>query len=346
MLTVTAGAQPWQPPEPEIGGWDWIRFGSGEWLGGELKSLRDLDLEFESDELDLLQLDWDDVAELRSPRLLTYRFDDDLGVYTGTAVMRDGTIAIETLDGVQEMPRDKLILIIAGRPSERSYWSGKASLGLVARSGNTDQSDLNAAVHLRRQTLKSRLSLDYQGNYGQLEGTVNTKNHNGTVALDMLITAGFFVTPVSVNLFNDEFQNIELKTTVGAGVGYDVLRGGDLEWSVGLGGGYQVTNYASVPAGEDDKDESAAIIPSTQLDWDITDDLEFLMSYSAQIGVPDVENTYHHGRVAFSFEVVGDLLDLDLGLHWDRVETPRRDADGNVPVRDDFRTTVSIGLDF
>ncbi len=47
----------------------------------------------ERDELDNLQIDWDDVAELRSPRVLTYTFID-LGVVVSTAVMRDSILVI------------------------------------------------------------------------------------------------------------------------------------------------------------------------------------------------------------------------------------------------------------
>ena len=54
----------WEPPEPAPEAWDWIKMTSGEWLKGEVHDLNDDKLAFESDELDDLDLDWDDVAEL------------------------------------------------------------------------------------------------------------------------------------------------------------------------------------------------------------------------------------------------------------------------------------------
>ena len=87
----------WEPPEPAPEAWDWIKMSSGEWLKGEVHDLNDDKLAFESDELDDLDLDWGDVAELRSPRILTYTFDK-AGIFTGTAVMKDGTIAIRSGD--------------------------------------------------------------------------------------------------------------------------------------------------------------------------------------------------------------------------------------------------------
>ncbi len=341
---VFAQSQFWQPPEPSLEERDWLKLNSGEWLWGDLKELRDKNLEFDSEELDLLKLDWDDVAELRSARVLTYRFEE-AGVFAGTATMHDGIVTIQTDTGVQQLPREDLIIILEGKPREINFWSAKATLGLVGRSGNTDQSDLNSSVRIRRQSPRGRLDIKYAGNIGEISGEQSINNHNFSTVLDMLLKAGFFVTPVSVNLFHDRFQNIDLKTTLAAGAGYFILRGGDVDWSVGLGGGYVNTRFASVQEGEDKTDESFSVIPSTDVDWDITGDIEFHLDYNLQMAIPETRNAFHHASSIFSFDIWGDILDLDFSLTWDRVENPRSDSEGNVPKRDDFRTSIGIGVD-
>jgi len=343
--SVLGTTDAWQPPEPDPTAMDWLRLSSGEWLAGELEGLRDMDLEFDSDELDLLKLDWADVAELRSPRTLTYHFDD-VGTYTGTAVMRDGVVTVSTDSGNIEQPREKLLLILAGEQRESDYWSAKVSIGFVTRQGNTNQTDINSDLRVRRQSAKSRFNLVYGGNYGVVEDQQTVNNHNMSATIDLLITAGLYVTPATVNFLADDFQNIDLKTTVAAGLGYAIFRGGDFELSTGLSGGYQNTRYVSVLEGEEKSVENGAIIPSVEVEWDITGDLEFLLAYNAQIGLPDVANTFHHGKVTFSFDILGDIIDLDWGLTWDRAETPRADAEGNLPERDDLRTTLGLGVDW
>lgn len=350
ILGLSVGLSPavadeWQPPEPDANGWDWIRMTSGEWFGGTLDLMRDGDLEFDSDELDLLKLDWTDVAELRSPRILTYRFED-MGNFTGTAVMRGDTVAVSTDSGVHRLPRAGLILIMEGHLRERNFWSSKASVGLVTRSGNTSQADFNSTVRVRRLTPRTNGVLDYAGNYGRVQDTETINNHNLSVGYDILVTAGFFVTPLTFNFLRDPFQNIDLKSTVAAGVGYVIARGGDLDWSVGLSGGYQSTGYVSVEVDQASKVENGTIIGSTNVDWELTGDLDFLFDYNVQVGVPETSRAFHHARLAFSFDILGDVLDLDLALVWDRVESPQPNADGDIPERDDFRTTVGIGLDF
>ena len=63
----------WQKPTPVFKqDFDWVKLSSDEWLKGEIISMYDEELEFDSDELDLQTIDWEDVAELRSKKLAKY----------------------------------------------------------------------------------------------------------------------------------------------------------------------------------------------------------------------------------------------------------------------------------
>lgn len=42
-----------------------------------------------------------------------------------------------------EFDRSKLLAIIPGEPTERNYWDGLLTLGMTARSGNTDTMESN-----------------------------------------------------------------------------------------------------------------------------------------------------------------------------------------------------------
>ncbi|HET6347786.1 MAG TPA: DUF481 domain-containing protein, partial [Candidatus Krumholzibacteria bacterium] len=236
-------------------------------------------------------------------------------------------------------------MILEGAQREIDFWSMKASLGLVGRSGNTDQIDLNTAVRIRRVSPRSRWEIKYNANYGKVSGTLLTDNHNLSSVWDMLVKAGFFVTPAAVNLFVDKFQNINLRTTVAAGAGYAIMRGGDVDWSANLGVGYVQTRYASVQALQDDTEGTFSLIPATNLDWDLTGDIELLFDYNVQLALPEPRNSYHHASATISFDIWGDILNLDASLTWDRAESPKARADGSVPKRDDFRSTIGFGID-
>jgi hypothetical protein len=104
-------------PRPDAEKNEWIKLTPGEWLRGEIKSMRDEELEFDSKELDLLELDWDDVAETRSPRNLQYVFEGDRKA-TGPATMRDGVIKVRVGDEVLEFQAAQAVSIIEGATSE------------------------------------------------------------------------------------------------------------------------------------------------------------------------------------------------------------------------------------
>jgi len=347
ILTGTdsrAQVSPWHPPYPDVQSLVWIRLPSGEWLAGHVTSLRDKNFVFESEELDELHLDWDDVVELRSAVPLTFTFAE-LGTVTGAAKIFHGVISVRVGERVVQYPRSSLLSIMGGEQTEWNYWSLNASAGIVARNGNTDQDDVNLRGFIRREAGPTRLDIEYTGNFGTVGGEETVHSHNGSVRFDWLIMQGFFVTPFNMTLFSDRFQNIDLRSTFGVGVGYFVMRTKDVEWSVTFGGGHQSTRYTSVLPGEERIKGTAIIIPGTGLDMDLTGALEMKGEYYAQIGLADPKNTFHHTDVQFQLDILGDILGFTLSFTWDHNTNPQADENGVVPEKSDFRTSFGIGVD-
>src|SRR5678815_3802226 len=154
--------QVFQPPTPPPDKFDWIQLKSGEWLKGELIALYEDALEFESDELDKLTFDWDDVRQVRTGRTVQVRFKNSLQI--GRLVI-DGTSVQVVGTTTQQFQRAEIVSITPGEPKESSYWSGNVTLGFNLREGNSQQIEANTLASLRRRTVRSRVLLDYAGNY-------------------------------------------------------------------------------------------------------------------------------------------------------------------------------------
>jgi len=58
----------WAPPEPSASKWDWARLDTGEWIKGEMIVMQQDVMSFESDKFDDLEIDWEDVLDLRLAR--------------------------------------------------------------------------------------------------------------------------------------------------------------------------------------------------------------------------------------------------------------------------------------
>ena len=332
-----------QAPDVEAGDFDWIRLTSGEWLKGEILRLRDGTLEFDSDELGELNLDWDDIAYLRTGKTQTLLLTDQ-STLEGTLVLSGGRVYIGGAQAL-ELPGGELCAILPGAGGDTGVWSGNASLGFVMRRGNTSTTDLSTNLFARRETVRTRWDSSYKGAFSRTQGVETANNHRLQSQYDYFLSPRLYVTPITAVAYRDPFSNIDLRLTPAAGFGYDLLDENTLSWEVGGGPAFQYTRFESVAAGQDQTDASLAVFANTRIAWDVTPDVEMSFGYEITAPVPDTDEYNHHLSSAISVDLVGSL-DLDVNFVWDRINKPPVDQDGNTPRSDDIRLSVGLGWDF
>ena len=330
----------WRPPDPPDDKYDWVQLTSGEWLKGEILRMRDDDLEFDSDKLDELTIDWDDIAQIRASRPQQW-VNVDHTVLVGRAVVDRKEVRVWTEDGVKSFPSEDLLSVVPAAERLRDRWDSKISLGVSVNQGNTDQADFSGFGHLRRATALTRFLISYNGAISVVGDQKTTNNHRATARFDIWLTDRLFLTPAMVDAYHDEFQNIGLRLTPGATVGYRIADMKNFVWEVDLGGGAQHTRPVSSDA---DAKTIGATLTGTRVDWDITDDIEWEFTYRFQLGIPGVDERTHHTFTTLSFEIT-DHIDFDLSLTWDRTSKPPPLADGTTPESDDVRFSVGLGFD-
>ena len=335
----------WQPPEPDRAGWDWIRVESNEWVKGEILLMRNFDLHFDSDEFGVVKIDWEDVEEILTERVYIFVLEDLTTQYVGTAVMRDGQLSIRVGGKVEKFDRSELLAITPSAHRELNLWSGRASLGLGLRSGNTESSDIVGSASLAREGTNTRAEIDYSGVYGSVNKVKNTNNHRGSMTLDYLLTPDFFLTPGTFEVFTDEFQNISYRLTPTVGIGYFLVRQPEFEWIGRFSVGYQHMRSDSARLNNSATADNSATVFKTSVEVELTSVLDLILDYQLQFITPDTEKTNHHAEATLKLEVTGDI-DLDLTFVWDRIEDPETDSKGKQPDTDDFRLNLGLALKF
>jgi len=340
------GNKEWRPEAIKF---DWVQLTSGEWLRGELKSMYNKKLEFDSEKLDLLIIDWEDVKYLQSFKpgnVKIENHDSMIGVLT----ISDKKITVKNKEAVTEFNRDEIISFSSAGDSEIDLWTMKFTLGMNFKSGNTEQIDSNAKFSAKRRTADSRFLLDYIGNLsktdaisGNLVETIN--NHRLSGALDIYVTRYFFYNPIKVEFYSDPFQNIDLRTTLGAGLGYTFIDTGKTEWNITAGPAFISTKYSSVQAGNEDSVDSGSLTISTELDTEVTKSLDFLFKYNLLISEKKSGGYSHHMIATLSSEISKEL-DLDISAVWDRITYPTIDDTGYEPEQDDFQVLLGVGYSF
>jgi putative salt-induced outer membrane protein YdiY len=345
-LAVPAAADESPPSTLDATTHDLILLNSGEWLQGDIERIRDDTVYFDSVELGDLEIDLADVAQIVTERPHTLRFEGNRDILIGPILMSGE----EFIVGGEARPRSAFMSMIKGRPREINYWNGMLSVGYTIRSGNTDQSDLTVLAKLNRETALTRLTNTYNaafstGNDDAGNNTTTANSHRLNSAFDYYVSNRLYLIVPAMEVFADEFQNIQLRLTPSAGLGFDVLDLSKLDWSISAALGYQYTDRVSVEAGESTRANDVAVILATSLNLDPTSRIEWDTNYAAQLIATNMGLTNHHLTSLLSVDLIGNF-DLDVTFNFDRVEQPVAEEDGAVPKQNDYRLTVGLGYDF
>ena len=330
-----------EPPQDE---YDWVQLISQEWLKGELISLYDDKLTFDSDILGILELDWEDVEIFRGHG--NHRISlEGLSTATGTLRIEGDVVILETEAKVMEAERENIVAITPPAERELDNWSVDVMFGFSTRQGNTETTEYNLAANIERRTPVARVTMDYLGNYNRTEGEEVANNHRVNAAWDKFRGGAFFWRPLFGQYLSDVIQNIDHQITVETGLGYRLIETQRTDWEVSGGIGFNTLRYRSVSEGEDRTNTSPALSISTRLDTEVTSWMDYLLHYTGTFLDEDSGRYQHHVLTTLSTDLVRDW-DLDVSFVWDRVQSPQERADGTVPDRDDYRLMVALGYEF
>jgi len=337
--------QVFQPPIPTPDKFDWIQLKSGEWLKGELIALYDDSLEFDSDKLDKLKFDFEDVRLVRTGRVVQVRLKDR--ELTGRLLIDGNSLQVvaDTTQQTDQASRADLVSITPGKRSELIYWSSNATIGFNLREGNSQQVEANIVANPIRRTVNTRVVLDYIGNYNITDDITVTNNHRAKGGIDWFVTQQFFVRPIYVEYLRDPFQNFANRWTIGAALGYQIVDASRITWEVNAGPAYQRTKFVSVAEGESDEEKTIGFWAGTTYKNELTEDIDYNLDYRFLIVKPEAGRYTHHFLTGLSIDALGPL-DFDISFVWDRVQQPRADSSGVVPKKDDFHLILGLGFEF
>lgn len=341
-LEQTKQEREWKPTATEF---DWVQLTSGEWLKGEIKSMYSEKLEFDSDKLDLLSINMDDVKFLQSFNPVLIKIEN-MGPIKGVLNISRDKVSVTNAEQVRDFDIIEIVSFAPSGERESDLWWVKFTLGFDVRKGNTNQIDFTSKLSAKRRTATSNFLVDYIGNIsrtdavsGSLEETIN--NHRVNFNLDKYVTRYFFYTPVFGEYYSDTFQNIDKRLSLGVGIGYTLTDSDKTEWSVSAGPSYLTTKYISVQAGNERTVDSLSLSLSTDYESEISSMVDFIFKYKIQASEKEAGGYTHHVIATLENELTNDF-DLDVSFIWDRISDPTVDQDQNVPEKNDFRFMLGI----
>jgi len=334
------------PPDDKF---DWIQLTSGEWLKGELKFLYDFQVEFDSDKLDLLTFDLEDVKQIRThkPQSISiedHNLSDDPIIVEGVVTLIDNKVIMTVGDETREFERSQIISIAQAKDKrERDLWTADITLGANIRGGNTETSDLTLRANAKRHTASSRLVLEYFGNYSNADSIETSNNHRLSGYRDSFLSKKFFWRQLIGEYNRDPFKNIDNQLSLATAVGYHIIYTPKTKWEISTGLGARYTKFVSVEPGQSADNISPALGAGTIYDTEVNKWMDFIVDYSFQIVNEDAGRYTHHFITTLSTDLIKNL-DFDFSFVWDRIRDPQPDSDGNIPKQDDYQ--LIFGLNY
>ncbi|TMM43895.1 DUF481 domain-containing protein [Colwellia ponticola] len=341
----------WQTPSPIFKQkFDWVRLVSDEWLKGDIVSMYDETLEFESDELNTQTIDFDDVTELRSRQWQSIRMFDGT-IDEGYLVLKDGQLSLIKGGVITHYELNNLLSIASSGKNERDLWDGYIHLGINLRGGNTVQVDYTFAAGAQRRSASSRFKVDYSADYSRYEDQdtnekkVTANSDRLTASYDWFFSPKIYFRAVDFEYISDEFLNLDYRIHYGIALGYHIMDTSRTTWDVNAGPSYQKSKYIDVQVNESDNEKSFGLTLGTNFTYEVTSDIDYDAAYSIQMVDEASGGNIHHFQTGLEVELANDF-DLDLTFYADRTESPKPNSEGVIPDKSDYRLVISFGYDF
>jgi hypothetical protein len=341
----------WQKPTPVFKqDFDWIKLTSDEWLKGDIISMYDEKLEFDSDELDMQTIDLEDIAELRSREWQSIRMFDGT-IDEGYLVIKDGKLSLVKNGVTSHYEFSNLLSIASSGKNERDLWDGYVNLGINLREGNTVQFDYTFSAGIQRRSSSSRFKTDYTADYSRYEDketeqtTVTADSERLTSSYDWFFNPKIYFRAADFEYMADDFLNLDYRIHYGIALGYHIVDTSRTSWDVNLGPSYQKSKFLDVKDGESDSEDSLGVTLGTDFTFEISSDIDYEASYNVQVIDEASGGNIHHFQTGLEIDLTNDF-DLDLTFYADRTENPKEDSEGLVPEKNDFRLVVGLGYDF
>ena len=241
---------------------DQIVLKNGERLIGSIVKSDGKTLTIKSEFAGIVSVPLDAVTEITSdqPIYLTLKDGQNL---VGTVGAADGKLAVRTSDaGTISISKDS-IQIVRSKEEQAAYqtqldrlrnpslgdlWSGNLDTGLSLSRGNSDTTTFNFGFNAARTTTRDKISVYMTSLYSK-NGTTGTSlvtanARRGGARYDIDLSSKVFAFGTG-DLENDEFQLLDLRLTLGGGMGWHVKRTEFTTFDIFGGGAFNREYYST-----------------------------------------------------------------------------------------------------
>ena len=195
---------------------DLVMLKNGDPVRGKILEMEDEKLKLDTDFAGVIYIDWDDIERIDSDQPLTLIFHSGADIPEGVGNRNGDRLIVTRIEAGGPIPMSTVKAINPGT----IYYRGNISLGGNQTNGNSETQAINLSGNFTLRKDRSRLNLTAKHNRGEAKGQTTAQNASGGFRYDYYLSRQVYL--VADQLFeSDRFQNLTLRSTSTAGLGYD-----------------------------------------------------------------------------------------------------------------------------
>jgi putative salt-induced outer membrane protein YdiY len=232
---------------------DQVTLKNGDRITGTIITSDAKTLVIKTDYADAVAIKWDFVQQIQSTQPL-YVGTKGGQVIVGAVTTRDSKLAVATkesgsvavakadvtsLRNADEEKKAEAALDRLQHPHLADLWTGSLDTGLGLVRGNSQSSNFTFGLNAVRATTRDKITYYTNSAFSRsaVNGVTSTTAQSiaGGVRYDLNVSDKSFGFG-TVDLFNDRFQDLDLRTVIGLGGGYHAIKNNRTTFDVLLGG--------------------------------------------------------------------------------------------------------------
>lgn len=203
---------------------DKVLLKNGDNITGKVIRMENKTLIFKTSYAGELSIQWEEVTSIQTDEPIRMLLSDETSALGVATELEDGKVKL-MVDKIEEPLTFELteVEVINPKPPEPTVKvNARVNVGLTAQRGNTETDNYYADGSFIARTEKSRYTVGAEYNVERTDDERTANSALGYLKYDHFLTKKWYF--YSNGLFEtDEFKDLNLRTTLGAGVGYQFL---------------------------------------------------------------------------------------------------------------------------
>jgi len=293
---------------------DEVRLKNGDHFSGEVVNMEKGVLLLATPYAGVIKVSWADVSCISTDSPHKFVLKDHQALFGRAVCSTPGTIKIlgDTIGETVAIPVAEFEAIDPSPPPPAVTYTGSLAASYTQTDGATETMAANASARFVARSKRQRFTLKGKFNYGETDRSMTARNAAGSLKYDFFITKRLY--SYAHSLFeSDDFADLRLRSTLGAGLGYQILDTGRVAFSLETGPSYVNTDFEVAPdddytAGRWGADLNVKVVPEqirffhSHEGYYSFDDSSVYITSETGLRLTIIRNFFAHAGVDYSYD--------------------------------------------